>query len=289
MNYSMGWRPDLPDIRDFTDQNGSARKLLEPLGLLSMPPVQQTHVDNRQYCTPIYDQKGLGSCTAQMGVALIEYSEFRAFKKFTKGSKLFVYKTTRDHAGFVGDSGAEIRNTLGALALYGVPPERMWPYTDDERKFDLKPPIDVYIVAQSYQALQYIRLDYAGLNPQVLIMQIKKYAAAGFPIGFGFSVYQSIDQADVDGRIPFPGSRERMEGGHAIMVVGYDDSMEIPNKVFGGSTKGALLIRNSWGTQWGESGYGWLPYEYVLQRLAEDFWVLLSSEWLDTAQFGFRD
>jgi C1A family cysteine protease len=289
MKYSLGWRPDLPDFRDYTDQNGKTRALLQPLGVPEIPQALKPFVDNRQFCSPIDDQGGLGSCTAHMGVGMLEYCEFKSFKKFIHGSRLFVYKATRDYAGYTGDSGAEIRNTLGALALYGVPAERLWPYTDDQRQFDIKPPVDVYIAAQSYQAAQYVRLDYAGINNEVLLHKIKAYLVAGFPVGFGFSVYKSIDQADHDGRIPFPGDTEEMEGGHAIMMVGFDDSMVIPNNVYSISTRGAFLIRNSWGTGWGDKGYGWLPYDYVLRELAEDFWVLLKTEWLDTQQFGFKD
>jgi len=71
-----------------------------------------------------------------------------------------------------------------------------------------------------------------------------------------------------------------------VMAVGYDDKLEITNKFSKEKTKGALLIRNSWGASWGEHGYGWLPYDYVLRGLAEDFWTILKKEWVDTGEFA---
>ena len=70
------------------------------------------------------------------------------------------------------------------------------------------------------------------------------------------------------------------------MAVGYDDKMKIQNRHNKAQTTGALLIRNSWSTAWGEDGYGWLPYDYVLQGLAEDFWTILKKEWIDTGSFA---
>jgi len=73
---------------------------------------------------------------------------------------------------------------------------------------------------------------------------------------------------------------------HGIAAVGFDDKVKIKNTICDRETKGALLIRNSWGTGWGDEGYGWLPYDYVLRGLGRDWWSLLKSEWIDTGKFG---
>jgi C1A family cysteine protease len=89
---------------------------------------------------------------------------------------------------------------------------------------------------------------------------------------FGFVVYvPSINQAAVTGEIPYPAQGDRDEDGYAVVAVGYDDNKSIVNAELGGvETEGALLIRNSWGTEWGDGGYGWLPYAYVRMGLAID-------------------
>lgn len=103
---------------------------------------------------------------------------------------------------------------------------------------------------------------------------------------FGFTVYNSISQAGGSGKIPHPTPAEKVAGGHAIAAVGYDNALKIKNTNPGAvETTGALLIRNSWGTGWGDHGYGWLPYDYVLNGLAVDWWSLLKNEWVDTGAF----
>jgi C1A family cysteine protease len=102
---------------------------------------------------------------------------------------------------------------------------------------------------------------------------------------FGLTVYNSLFEAK-DGKIPYPCSGEKVAGGHAVMAVGYDDTIEIKNPGCSTSTKGAILIRNSWGPAWGDEGYGWLPYEYILKGLATDWWTLLNQKWVDMGVFG---
>jgi C1A family cysteine protease len=113
-----------------------------------------------------------------------------------------------------------------------------------------------------------------------VLSSIRRNLAAGLALMFGFTVYSSIPPIGTgSGDIPYPGPEERVLGGHAIVAVGYDDKKQI------GKEKGALLIRNSWGTEWGELGYGWLPYAYIESGLAVDFWSLVQAEFVDTDLF----
>jgi C1A family cysteine protease len=175
---------------------------------------------------------------------------------------------------------------MQALTLFGTPPEEYYPYIIAD--YDKEPSAFCYSFAQNYQAISYYRLDPPGTTPANLVTQIKSYLSSGLPSMFGFTVYNSISQANTNGgKIPFPTPGERVAGGHAIVAVGFDDHMKIKNTNRGATeTTGALLIRNSWGTAWGSAGYGWLPYQYVLSGLATDWWSLLKNEWVDSGQFG---
>ncbi|MGZ7164431.1 MAG: C1 family peptidase [Halobacteriota archaeon] len=114
---------------------------------------------------------------------------------------------------------------------------------------------------------------------------MKTNLAAQLPLMFGFTVYSLIKQAGDDGKMPMPAPRETIEGGHAVVAVGYYDATKI-KKASNEETTGALLIRNSWGPTWGDHGYGWLPYDYALKGLAVDWWSLIEAEWIDLATFG---
>jgi C1A family cysteine protease len=286
LSNGMGWIRDFPDIRDFTTKDPRVKKLLKKAGLDKITDASVTSSEDlREWCSPIENQGRIGSCTANAGVALVEYLERRATGKHIDASRLFLYKTTRNLLHWTGDTGGFLRSAMGAMVLFGVPPEEYWPY--DEAKFDEEPPAFCYAFAQSYQAIKYVRLDRPGRRKSDLLRRIKANITAGLPSMFGFTVYNSISQAGRNkGKIPYPARTDKRTGGHAVVAIGYDDNMEIKNRARGTeATTGALMIRNSWGTRWGDEGYGWLPYEYVLNGLAVDWWTLLSNEWLDTGEF----
>jgi C1A family cysteine protease len=285
-----GWLPPLPDLRDFTPETPKIAEMSEQLGVtgpgegFAAPPAT---VDLISWCSPIENQGSLGSCTANAAVGVVEYFQRRAYSKHIEGSRLFVYKTTRDLLGVTGDTGAWLRNTMGALATCGVPPEKYWPYVIAD--FDKEPTAFVYSIADNFEAVSYFSHDPLGANvpPATVLSSVRSYLAAGIPSMFGFWGFPSFNNTDVPGGIPYPCPGEAAQWGHAIVAVGYDDGNKITNTLCNKTTTGALLIRNSWGTAWGAAGYGWMPYDYVLNKIALDFWSLINMKWVLTGQFGF--
>jgi C1A family cysteine protease len=295
--HGLGWLPDIPSHRDYTEEHPEIAPLLSRTRLarrvaggMRGEPVEATigslppQVDLRSSFSPVEDQGQLGSCTANAAVGLLEYFERRTQGKYTDASRLFVYKTERDLLGWTGDTGAFLRTAMQALVLFGAPPEKYWPYDGrppaTNTRFDVEPSAFCYAFGANFQALKYFRLDPPGTTPAQLLANIKSYLAQGFPSMFGFPVYPEYDHPLPGGLVAYPAPTSRSRGGHANVAAGYDDTITI-----GGDT-GALLVRNSWGPGWGLGGYAWMSYRYVTQGLATDWWTMISAEWVDSGVFS---
>lgn len=243
----FGWRPDVPDRRDFK------YKITRPIPL-------PDHIDLRRQLPPIWDQGQLGSCTGHAIGAAFAYNLRKQKAKEFEPSRLFIYYNERSLEGTVPyDAGAQIRNGIKAIAKFGVTSEVLWPYSDqDPGPYQTKPPKAAFVDGLDHQALLYFRV------PQTL-RTIQQCLAEGWPVIFGFTVYESFMSEAVakTGIMSMPGRKEGVIGGHAVLAVGYNNATK------------CFLVRNSWSAGWGLRGYFWMPYAVLTNsNLSDDLWTL---------------
>lgn len=242
-----GWKPDLPDFRDLKYAAGNDT-------LKSLPP----KVDLRKMLPPVYQQENINSCTANAIAAAFQYEMIRqkAISVFMP-SRLFIYYNARDIEGTTAiDKGSQIRDGIKSIGSSGVCPESLWPYVP--QAYAQKPTTVCYTDALKHTAINYKRV-------QQNENQLKSCLAEGFPFIAGLSVFTSFENPEFSktGILNLPASDEKPLGGHAVLIVGYDDSAK------------RFIARNSWGAEWGMTGYFTLPYEYLTNAdLSRDFWTI---------------
>jgi C1A family cysteine protease len=215
---------------------------------------------------PPYDQGQLGSCVSNGTAAILDYARAKqGLPPLKRPSRLFVYYNGRVRGGYpIGeDTGLEVRDGLAVVSKDGAPPEDAdWPY--DVARFTDKPPAQAYLDGVKDVAVKFGAVDQGDIDATI---------ASGYPLVFGFSVRESFegDELARTGIMPVPQPGEQEVGGHCVVVV----STAIDGREIGGiAGKRYRKVRNSWGTDWGQGGYFWMPVEVMDSADASDFWVL---------------
>jgi hypothetical protein len=227
---------------------------IKQFGITNTPEFLPTIIDLRPKLPPCYDQGELGTSTANALCAALQYEEPTFF-----GSRLFIYYNERSSMKHINDEddSYSLSNSIATLEKFGVCEEHIWPY--DVSKYLQPPSVDCYLQADKHHVIQATNI----LNNE---MAMKQSLAEGSPFVVGIQIFEAFESPEVaqTGIVPMPNLfTDECLGGHAVFVCGYDD------------TKQHWIVRNSWGTQWGDNGYFYLPYHYLLYpTLCSELWSI---------------
>jgi hypothetical protein len=270
----QGWLRDQPDFRDYTPATPAVREALAKLkrrrtGRGAKVPGS---IDLTEYLVaspPAAPQQ----TTVDATLSLIQYFERRATGRVLEGSPQFLDYNARRLAAAPAGGGVSLRTALRAVARFGCPP-RQYEQDDSPQRVYEPTPFD-YGFGREFAGLAYVRLDAPGRSGADVLRTIKAFVAAGFACACGVSLGST---PPLDGDFAFPTKADAIVGGTGLVVMGYDDDHRIR------SSHGALLVRTSFGSATGRNGVGRLPYRFVEEGLACDFWTLLKPDWLATAE-----
>jgi C1A family cysteine protease len=232
-------------------------------------------VDLRKYLTSIEEQVG-NSCVANAFAGAYEYLAKRELGDSADVSRLFIYYNARSENGDEKkDSGSYMEYAINGLKKYGACTEDLW--ANHEKNITKEPVQEAYDHGANFtvEEAEYVETE----------LDLWKHTLAeGFPIVFSLNTFDSFDEAtDNKGRVPMPKRSDNVRdthGWHAMLCVGYSD----PDKMF--------IVRNSWGASWGDKGYCYIPYSYMLHEdyNGNDAWMIKTVSDLDySADVGDSD
>lgn len=228
-----------------------------------LPP----RVDLRPYMTPVEDQSAVNSCTANAIAGAYEYLLQRSQDNVIDISRLFIYYNAREYDGIRGDQGSTITGSIHVLETIGTCTESTWTYAP--HLVNQQPHSEAYEEASQFQVQE------ADEVP-VDLYAMKHCLAEGYPFAFGLTLFESFDRAGKHGLVPVPeanAASRTSHGNHAMLCVGYSDQSQ------------AFIVRNSWGEDWGEQGYCYIPYDYLTDpEYCGDCWAIRTVSDLDLSE-----
>jgi C1A family cysteine protease len=250
-------------IRDIFDPSPTytPHSVKNPVGILSS-------MDFSAEMPEVYNQLSIGSCQSNALGACIQYT----LKSPNIPSRLFLYYNARKLMGTINqDSGSTMQAVYQGAQRFGVCNESLWPYitppndgvgiTIPVQEMYVCPPMPVYTAAAKDLLVRMESLTSTDAIKHALSNKI--------PITFGMEVYSYFESAYMasTGMLQMPGPTDSLIGGHALVIVGFDDAKKL------------YKIRNSWGTNWGLNGYFYAPYAYIENpSLAFQFSAVLAME-----------
>jgi len=244
--YILNYKKDNDDPKDH-----KPLKLTAPI----LEKIQATTnmIDYTSEMSPVKNQGSLGSCVGFAVVAMKEWQEQQEHleelmegKKYKRAAKHYdlseqwMYYKCKEIDYWPGEEGTSIRFAMQILNRVGVPCEKAWPYNDS---YVGKPKRWANLVSKWALGGEYIRMS----SPEDIINSL----GTNGPLAIGVAVFLEMFYATSNGIVNYPSDPNQMYGGHAICLVGWNPETRM------------FKFKNSWGTSWGQSGYGYLSYDYI--------------------------
>lgn len=215
-------------------------------------------IDLRPYMSPVENQSATSSCAANAMAGAYEYLLKRLKNSNEDVSRLFIYYNARELDGDTSqDKGTYLSSCTKVAKKHGICLEATWPF-DPEQILE-QPHSEAYTEAKGFP------INPVARPVKVDLQTMKNCLASGFPFIFGLQLFSSFEKAGPEGLVPMPDvEQDNHDGGHAMLCVGYSD----PDQVF--------IVRNSWGEDWGDGGYCYIPYDYMTNpEFNADCWALV--------------
>ena len=213
-----------------------------PLGALSV-----TSADLRSSFTCIKNQGQVGACASFAFTSVYEYI-LNKNGKLTESdlSERFLYYNTRKRMGALDkDSGSNMYDVGKALEEEGLCSEDLCRYVNDFEEHLEAPSAQAYADGLTRRVAEI-------MNVTIKEQDIKSAVVEGYPVIVSLHLHESFNNIGPDGFVKRPDDSDPVVGWHAMVIVGFSDK----DKVF--------IVRNSWGTDFGDKGYCYIPYSYVL-------------------------
>lgn len=212
-------------------------------------PVTRPSIDLRQSFTPVKSQGSLGSCSAFAVTSVIEYMIRRLTGEIRNMSEAFLYYNAREAVGKQNENcGTSIYRIIKEAMTAGICDESHHQY--DENNFSAAPSDLAFAEAQKCLVIK-------AMNVKVETETIKSAIADGHPVVISARIFDSFG-SDRAGFVRMPSPDEispREEFSHAMVICGYSDDYKV------------FVVRNSWGEDFGDGGYCYMPYRYAEEYL----------------------
>jgi hypothetical protein len=209
-----------------------------------------------RFCGAIKDQKTEGSCTGHAFSEIIEWIN-RAYlnRHPTLSPQYFYARELIVDGNFPNDDGSDGTTGCQVAVTHGCCESLLYPYVSGD--------ISAPTAPQDANAAEYSLGAYHGVtNAETAVSCLAD--PTPWPVAIGFQVYESFESNATaqSGVMPIPGPNEQLLGGHEVAATGGYDVGDVP-KLRPAGCPPALLVQNSWGTDWGLQGWFWMPLQIL--------------------------